>query len=352
MPQASLGEFKPTAAVSTCSSSNTLAYSANQNWDAPAAVNNTFDWHHATQMEPYIMSESDGQFRQNNEFAYNPMAAQNMGVKGMGEYGSQASWVPSGLHGVPREVSANGSDLDTNTPSPKSFFSDDFETAYSPALMSDQASPDLYGYQSSGYAMKQPTSSSGLPSNRVGLPGMGHGLPMANEHPTPCIRLGDVPIASFEDNRQAGSEYSCSQGSNPDTSPWYQLNYAHDLSGLPLIPHHGPNENTRRTEHPSETWNASRVNVPAHNQMQARFQVPCSADSQAQRQHNDKLLVQGKKDGLTYKEIRGKMIGEAPAESTLRGRYRSLTKARKDRVRKPVWTKRDVSHHIFESSVT
>jgi hypothetical protein len=38
------------------------------------------------------------------------------------------------------------------------------------------------------------------------------------------------------------------------------------------------------------------------------------------------------------------MEGEEIAESTLRGRYRSLTKERKDRVRKPVWTKVDVSH--------
>ncbi|OCK92355.1 uncharacterized protein K441DRAFT_614568, partial [Cenococcum geophilum 1.58] len=48
---------------------------------------------------------------------------------------------------------------------------------------------------------------------------------------------------------------------------------------------------------------------------------------------------------MSYKEIRQKG-GLQAAESTLRGRFRALTKARKDRVRKPVWTERDVSSGI------
>jgi hypothetical protein len=56
----------------------------------------------------------------------------------------------------------------------------------------------------------------------------------------------------------------------------------------------------------------------------------------------DRILLEGKRRGLTYKEIKKKMHTNV-AESTLRGRYRSLTKARKDRVRKPIWTDNDVS---------
>lgn len=59
------------------------------------------------------------------------------------------------------------------------------------------------------------------------------------------------------------------------------------------------------------------------------------------RKKEDHILLEGKRRGLTYKEIR-KKLGTDVAESTLRGRYRSLTKARKDRVRKPVWTENDV----------
>jgi hypothetical protein len=45
---------------------------------------------------------------------------------------------------------------------------------------------------------------------------------------------------------------------------------------------------------------------------------------------------------MTYKEIRRKG-GFIEAESTLRGRFRTLTKHRDARVRKPEWTENDVS---------
>ena len=56
----------------------------------------------------------------------------------------------------------------------------------------------------------------------------------------------------------------------------------------------------------------------------------------------DDFLVQQKRAGLTYKEI--KIKGHfAEAESTLRGRYRNLTKRKEERVRRPEWEDRDVS---------
>jgi hypothetical protein len=62
----------------------------------------------------------------------------------------------------------------------------------------------------------------------------------------------------------------------------------------------------------------------------------------ARRKREDSFLVHAKGMGMTYKQIREKG-GLQAAESTLRGRYRALTKERKDRVRKPVWTDDDVS---------
>lgn len=97
------------------------------------------------------------------------------------------------------------------------------------------------------------------------------------------------------------------------------------------------------SDYPVLVRESSRNDGHAQVNYQPRFQVPRSIDAEAQRKSNDEVLVQGKRSGLTYKEIRNKMVGEKPAESTLRGRYRSLTKARKDRVRKPVWKKNDVS---------
>jgi hypothetical protein len=60
------------------------------------------------------------------------------------------------------------------------------------------------------------------------------------------------------------------------------------------------------------------------------------------RTSKDDFLVKQKQLGMTYKEIRRKG-GFTEAESTLRGRYRTLTKVREARVRKPEWAEKDVS---------
>ncbi|OCK81116.1 hypothetical protein K432DRAFT_404104 [Lepidopterella palustris CBS 459.81] len=67
------------------------------------------------------------------------------------------------------------------------------------------------------------------------------------------------------------------------------------------------------------------------------------------RKTEDYFLVTSKRAGMTYKEIRQKG-GLHAAESTLRGRFRALTKERKDRVRKPLWTENDVL--LLEAAVT
>jgi hypothetical protein len=84
----------------------------------------------------------------------------------------------------------------------------------------------------------------------------------------------------------------------------------------------------------------STSNAALQGQSQPPATVPVA------RKREDVILLEGKRHGLTYKEIR-KKIGTDVAESTLRGRYRSLTKARKDRVRKPVWTEKDVCDPLY-----
>lgn len=56
----------------------------------------------------------------------------------------------------------------------------------------------------------------------------------------------------------------------------------------------------------------------------------------------DRKLIKWRQEGLSYREIKERG-GFSEAESTLRGRYRTLTKRREDRPRKPVWRKMDVS---------
>ncbi|KAK7728497.1 hypothetical protein SLS57_002385 [Botryosphaeria dothidea] len=59
------------------------------------------------------------------------------------------------------------------------------------------------------------------------------------------------------------------------------------------------------------------------------------------RARKDELLVRWKKSGMSYRQIR-EQGGFMEAESTLRGRFRTLTKCREERVRKPLWTAKDV----------
>lgn len=54
------------------------------------------------------------------------------------------------------------------------------------------------------------------------------------------------------------------------------------------------------------------------------------------------LLIHYKEQGMSYKDIKA-IAGFDEAESTLRGRYRTLTKPKEERVRKPEWSERDVS---------
>ena len=60
----------------------------------------------------------------------------------------------------------------------------------------------------------------------------------------------------------------------------------------------------------------------------------------------DAFLVQSKLAGMSYKQIKEK--GHfVEAESTLRGRFRTLTKHKDHRVRKPEWQEGDVSTPVF-----
>lgn len=54
------------------------------------------------------------------------------------------------------------------------------------------------------------------------------------------------------------------------------------------------------------------------------------------------FLIESKRHGLSYKDIK-RLGGFKEAESTLRGRFRTLTKTKDQRVRKPRWHDKDVS---------
>jgi hypothetical protein len=73
-------------------------------------------------------------------------------------------------------------------------------------------------------------------------------------------------------------------------------------------------------------------------------------DHEDGRTARNKFLVEKRKQGMAYADI--KALGQFPeAESTLRGRYRTLTKQKDERVRKPQWTKDDVSALFFNPAL-
>ena len=66
------------------------------------------------------------------------------------------------------------------------------------------------------------------------------------------------------------------------------------------------------------------------------------AEDARDRRTGHEYIVQMRSQGYTYKEI--KKLGKfTEAESTLRGRYRVLTKGKEQRVRRPKWQQSDVS---------
>ncbi|KAJ5622414.1 hypothetical protein N7528_005646 [Penicillium herquei] len=79
---------------------------------------------------------------------------------------------------------------------------------------------------------------------------------------------------------------------------------------------------------------------PSYSQPQFTAPSPIKTTLQSDDARNS-LLVEWKRSGLSYKDI--KRIGNfKEAESTLRGRFRTLTKAKERRVRKPKWQEKDI----------
>jgi hypothetical protein len=75
-------------------------------------------------------------------------------------------------------------------------------------------------------------------------------------------------------------------------------------------------------------------------------QTSPSAQELHHRGTKDDFLVRSKLAGMSYKDIR-RQGNFVEAESTLRGRFRTLTKSKAARVRKPEWTDNDVNLHFW-----
>ena len=181
----------------------------------------------------------------------------------------------------------------------------------------------------------------------------GFGVPMTPAGP---FNIGNM-VEQTDDVTMYGSEHSYenSQSSSPGLTPWLPPGYTGEKAAIaqgsqqrqPSTPPFDrrpnsffasldPNSRQRQAQ-----WSNTSA-IPAQSHFQSRFMTPRTDNEKAQRAKDDEVLLQMKQDGYTYRDIR-KALGRKVAESTLRGRYRSLTKPRNARVRAPKWTETDVS---------
>lgn len=117
---------------------------------------------------------------------------------------------------------------------------------------------------------------------------------------------------------------------------------SHVISPAPVYPNHSSEEQgTAETEVEESSVKDEEMGLSAHESSE-ELEPPSPAGHRSIR---DDQLLEMRRDGLSYKEI--KRIGRfREAESTLRGRVRTLTKEKHERVRKPEWKTRDVSHRV------
>jgi hypothetical protein len=344
---------QPTTNPYTACTSNDLAYQQGDLWGTDSIQNQGFASNSALQLPPHIVSVPSG------ELIYPGTVSQELAGKGSSVYGNGLTWFPPRPAELRYDTSGNGSNPDTNSSySPKSYISETQCSQISPFTPEPANATDWNCYTAPLYAGTKVEDAASL--GFTGLPRYG-----SASSPTPAGMFNGLRMA-YGVPRQYNSEISNSQENSPGTSPWFPDGQSlgltgcmpyrtreHQINSAPVnsapidsAPVNGrpiddrPNE--YRTYSENNQINTSREEA-VWDRSQERFQdhFP-SQQAQDTRKSDDAILLRGKRDGLTYKEISKKMHIKC-AESTLRGRYRALTKARQDRVRKPVWRERDVS---------
>ncbi|KAJ5765659.1 hypothetical protein N7520_005218 [Penicillium odoratum] len=121
---------------------------------------------------------------------------------------------------------------------------------------------------------------------------------------------------------------------------------------LPTSSHYHPEPTHVQSSHPLTTQHQQTpesLYSPIPNQLPTAPQNHLKATLHYTDTRNA-FLIDCKRRGLSYKEIK-RMGGFKEAESTLRGRFRTLTKSKEQRVRKPKWLERDVTLLIEAVSI-
>lgn len=317
------------------------------------------------------MSDQDYQGGLSNHFDYTGMLdGRSTVVKSEAEYTDDQLW-PSQIRQAAFPQHSNtveGSEFDTGASSlsPRSaYFSEPSErgVTFSPNPRLDEINAGRTWAESSSVSpiqIKQSPSQSSSSGFRQQLAyavdeGVGTGVSLysatINAVP-PSEQQYNVGFDPHTGQFRLPWAASVAHSDNSNVLPWYPSLYPQmqQTTQLPYYPS-GFVDTYPRETHSSGSNARVETSSQTHGQLhglngnapgQYARDPSRSMDEQTQREVENKMLLDGKAAGLTYKDIRAKM-GTDVAESTLRGRYRALTKDRKDRVRKPTWTSKDVS---------
>lgn len=330
--------------------SRNMISASNQLWGQHLASEHDIVWTGPFN-EPYI----DDGIPSNNELPYSYNASQNTLNKAV-DFNDPSFWPSSGL-----PITVHSPSADTML-SPSSPFSDVKHTyspgsdyspvipsrgtaSYSPNGVVKVSSPNFVPHSPQS-AIQQCQGSAAIQSE--------FGVPATSSGAHPTSNVFDVPNTCG-----LKQSYQHSNGSSPGSSPWYPPGYVEPKAAIVQDPQQAntlsfdcrPNSYlaplSRSSRQRQEQW-SNKSAVPAQSHFQTRFVAPPTESEKAQRSEDDRILLEMKGNGSTYKDIR-KRLGRKVAESTLRGRYRSLTKPRSARVRSPKWQEVDVCMPWSES---
>jgi hypothetical protein len=344
-------------------------YTQGDIWSGGSMFDHGFTLNSSLNMTPQIISESATSYS-NSELMYPGSASQGFVNKNNVQYGSDGSWIPHRSTEVPRGLSVHGSNRDSNSShSPKSHVSEVPSSEKLPFTLDHTGDAGSENTNWSSYSAHSYTvGKASSPGNQNAIvnkvptidfarvPPLGLGISVPSATPVGSSQhFNGIPLFG-DGNSQYDTDYSYSQKSSPADSPWYSEDGSLSMAAMPYRPREPPTSKAPINSLPAGfqfcvdghsssalvALEEAHPNVPARNHFRSSVQGPRALDAHAQRKADDEILLDGKKKGLTYKEIRRSMHSKC-AESTLRGRYRSLTKARQDRVRKPVWRSKDVS---------
>lgn len=345
-------------------------------WVSPA-FDNSIPWN-IMSTTPMMLSPEEAQYSQNADLVYGQLSAHTMVGEESRGY-TEASYLAPRPGGALQGLSGLGSEPDMSVScSPGSYFSEPREIEpLSPGSMPKHAvqgldwsvcsTPCPAMRRSSLQSAPSAYSITSAPTSTGVFCGENRFITQAQNGSSGLITPSSFPVQAKGENHQVppsndsrynGSGYLYSQNVTANVSSRYPSDYSVQQPDLSRsmqrvqYPSSYPNRSSVASNANQNRLIAYRANRPTETQAivvtqgnnQTTNQPSRATDAEEQKKMNDRILIQGKREGLTYKEIRKKLVGEKPAESTLRGRYRSLTKERKDRVRKPVWNAVDVSN--------